>query len=543
MSARFVNDRKAPRQPTSAVASADQAVPGTGPRLRAAENELERLKDKLRQMEMNTGCIHSPQPTRLRAAESGIETLKSSLGHMEMNTGTARGPNPDIQKNSGPKPGIKKKRIPVSKSDSKEVEDSESGSGEMEVDLWEEARAAEARARAAEARAKAAAEAWRKATETMADYYGKSDEQAEADERADDLARDVANEAVAWAREARAEVAEARAEAAEARAAEERAAAAGVDMNVYACHQQTFFAQTARENWIGKQNVQNYSLRLSMPPFNAAPPGVQLNGHVYVIPVYGIRISKAIMDSFTLVGIPALAQELGVSLPRYGLSEFIQGKMHKVRRLISEARLRDDCQSGVNLVATSRLERFVEAFVVLRDDEIDGPDAWHDWVCSYTADDWMEKQEFSHLLSNFGFSTETATEIQSTEIDDEWDDGSLHKITLEQYSLRWLSKAFAGYNALGCLTDIANLLFAMKGPPPATKPTEDEVVAGLEEVVGKLRANDLTDIWIPTHMIHDAETDDMLAWLLLTHVHRLKDASSSPQATILAPMLPDVHCI
>ena len=491
MSARCVNDRKTPRQPTSAVASVDQAVPGAGPRLRAAENELERLKGKLRQMETNTGCIHSPQPTRLRAAESGIETLKSSLGHMDMNTGpfvNAR-PNSGIHKSHLRRNESKRAEIEDSESGSEEMEDSESGSEEMEVEptgdmksLWEEARAAEARARAARA-------------------------------------------------------------AAEARAAEVRAAAAGVDMNVYACHQQTLVAKTAREDWIGDQNVHQYSLRLSMPPFNAAPPGVQLNGQAYEIPVYGLRISNAIMESFTLVGVPALARELGVSLPGYGLSQFTKEKMHKVRRLISEARKRDDCQSGVNVEAISRLERFVEAFVVLRDEEIDGPDAWHRWVCSYTANDWMEKQEFSHLLSNFGFSPKTATEIQRTEIDDKWDDGSWHKITLEQHSLRWLSKAFAGYNALGCLTDIANLLFAMKGPPSATKPTEDEVVAGLKEVVGKLRANDLTDIWIPTHMIHDAETDDMLAWLLLTHVHRLRDASSSPQATILAPMLPDVHCI
>lgn len=60
----------------------------------------------------------------------------------------------------------------------------------------------------------------------MKDYYGKSFEQLELEEKAEDLARDVAEEAVAWAREAWAEAAEARAEA---RAAEERATAAGVD--------------------------------------------------------------------------------------------------------------------------------------------------------------------------------------------------------------------------------------------------------------------------------------------------------------------------
>ena len=29
------------------------------------------------------------------------------------------------------------------------------------------------------------------------------------------------------------------------------------------------------------------------------------------------------------------------------------------------------------------------------------------------------------------------------------------------------------------------------------------------------------ELWIPTHMIHDAEVDDQLAWLLLQHVHNV----------------------
>ena len=46
--------------------------------------------------------------------------------------------------------------------------------------------------------------------------------------------------------------------------------------------------------------------------------------------------------------------------------------------------------------------------------------------------------------------------------------------------MRWLSKAFAGYNVVGCLTDVASLLFAMKGAPPQGKLSENEVVEGLK---------------------------------------------------------------
>ena len=309
---------------------------------------------------------------------------------------------------------------------------------------------------------------------------------------------------------------------------------------VYACHQQTFYAQQRRDLWLEGKRIS--CLRLSMPPFNKPPPGVLLPdmSEQYEVPVFGLRISRAIMECFDLDGLPQVAQELGITLPRYGLSGFIQGKMFKVRRLISEARKRDDCQSGVNAEAISRLERFVEAFAALRTDEIDGPDAWHRWVSSFTADDWMEKQEFSHLLSNFGFSPETAKEIQLTEIDDRWDDGSTVKTTLEQYSLRWLSKAFAGYNVVGCLTDVANLIFAMKGKPPTPKPTEEEVVIIVREVAQKLREGEFKGLWIPTHMIHDAETDDLLSWLLLKYVNR-GSAGSSLQVVFGHP--PNPHSV
>ena len=124
---------------------------------------------------------------------------------------------------------------------------------------------------------------------------------------------------------------------------------------------------------------------------------------------------------------------------------------------------------------------------------------------------------FEDLLLNFGMDAKTALEIQNTKIDD---DGE--QVTLRHYSLRWLGKAFAAYGVEGCLTDVANLLFAMNGEPPSTKPppTESEIVRGVEEVVEKLREGKFAELWIPSHMIHDAETDDMLAWLMLKYVHK-----------------------
>ena len=99
------------------------------------------------------------------------------------------------------------------------------------------------------------------------------------------------------------------------------------------------------------------------------------------------------------------------------------------------------------------------------------------------------------------------------------------QVKLEQYSLRWLSKAMAGYKESGCLADVANLVFAMNGAPPSDKPTEMGVVKVIEEVISKLAAHSWSELWIPTDFVHDAESDDILAWLLLRHIHKCRGTS------------------
>lgn len=43
----------------------------------------------------------------------------------------------------------------------------------------------------------------------------------------------------------------------------------------------------------------------------------------------------------------------------------------------------------------------------------------------------------------------------------------------------------------------------------------------LEEMYTKIfEKRDFTGLWVPTHLVHDAETDDQLCWLILEYVHR-----------------------
>ena len=57
---------------------------------------------------------------------------------------------------------------------------------------------------------------------------------------------------------------------------------------------------------------------------------------------------------------------------------------------------------------------------------------------------------------------------------------------------------------------------------PAKDLDERKVAEAIDTVKAKLAAKQFDDLWIPTDMIHDAEFDDQLAWLLLRYVHKQK---------------------
>ena len=47
-----------------------------------------------------------------------------------------------------------------------------------------------------------------------------------------------------------------------------------------------------------------------------------------------------------------------------------------------------------------------------------------------------------------------------------------------------------------------------------------EIVEAINEVSDKINRRDFSGLWIPTHLIHDCEMDDLLTWLLRASVHR-----------------------
>ena len=73
----------------------------------------------------------------------------------------------------------------------------------------------------------------------------------------------------------------------------------------------------------------------------------------------------------------------------------------------------------------------------------------------------------------------------------------------------------------------------MKDEPPTGEISELKTVETIKEVSDKINKRDFSGLWIPTHLIHDCEVDDVLTWLLLTNIH--KQIGSSLKTLIQLP--------
>merc|ERR1711920_19099 len=82
---------------------------------------------------------------------------------------------------------------------------------------------------------------------------------------------------------------------------------------------------------------------------------------------------------------------------------------------------------------------------------------WETFVNKHAKPGWQAKLHFDHLLDNFGFEKEASDLLRKTEFTKE----NGEKVSFEQHSFRWLSKAFGAYGPEGSLTDVVNLTFAM----------------------------------------------------------------------------------
>ena len=293
---------------------------------------------------------------------------------------------------------------------------------------------------------------------------------------------------------------------------------------LFQSHQQTSIAYDEWHRWLRGREPE--SLKVSLPPFNV-PQTITMSYNLnksmtksYNVPTFGVLIPKAIMPLFESEEIKAMAKELNITIPKYMLDVFVQKKMFKVKILVQAAR-----DLGGWEEQADKLERFATAFENLAVAEVPGPDEWKSFVEQHVAEGWESRLHFDHVLQNFGFDDDAAKKLRGTKYAET--DGKTGEVTthdLETFAFRWLGKAFSGYSVKGCLTDVVNLVFAMAElDDDGTDPKdllESQIADKITAVVTKVNRGDLSGLWVPTHIVHDSESDDLLCWLLLEQIHK-----------------------
>ena len=313
-------------------------------------------------------------------------------------------------------------------------------------------------------------------------------------------------------------------------------------MRLYVCGQQSAMLQKQLSSWIGMRTLQP-PIKVAFPPFNRrSDVEMRPDCATFNAPVFGPAIANATMAIFAGDEMAELAASLGVKIPHYELSAFVQKKSAKVKALVSAAKAREDCKSGANAAAIARLEGFVDAFGKVVPSSMASLDDWRAFVDRHVANpgEWETNLHFDHVLTAcFGFEAQTAAALRATEHEEkDAKTGKVEVSKLEHYSVRWLSKGLGAYGPVGCLGDAVNLVLAMQNEAQPEDVSERVLVAALKRMKAALdNPAQLDGLWLPTHLQHDCELDDTLSWLLLERVRQLRGG----ELKVLVQLPPDTR--
>ena len=230
----------------------------------------------------------------------------------------------------------------------------------------------------------------------------------------------------------------------------------------------------------------------------------------------------------------------------------MQAKASRLHVVLEAARRQPECSvDGSNATALANLENFVREFEQLDPAAITNQTEWDQFVRRFVGTgtngnsgsgggehgrgkrarrDWTDMLDTKDVLALFGFDSRAVANIR---------DARCEGITVESAALRWLSRALTAYGPSGCFGDIVNLAHAVLGHGVGLEdhvlknsetPSEDGTVAVLKRFGRVLREGaDLSEaataqggrpLWVPTHLVHDAESDDIMALVALEHLHR-----------------------
>jgi len=279
---------------------------------------------------------------------------------------------------------------------------------------------------------------------------------------------------------------------------------------IFVCGQTT---ATVHECLRELMEVGNTDVRVSAPPFNVKNHPQLQSSRDYNIPCFGLIPSAAlsVLNSEMREDAPSLSMKV----PSFTIDRFVQGKMKKVHQMVK------NCKEVItdSNEAFDRVDRFAKDFSELDPSSIQSTERWFSFVKKYITDpDWQNKTHYDHILGLFGFTEEAAVRIREKTLTEEDKDGKLETSTYEHFGVRWLAKALTGFKPDGVLTDVVNLIYAMMGEPPTEAQTEKDVIEKIETFKKNLSKS--SDMWIPDVLLHDAESDDMMVWLLLRYIHK-----------------------
>lgn len=251
-----------------------------------------------------------------------------------------------------------------------------------------------------------------------------------------------------------------------------------------------------------------------MPPFNnksrldVDPMVDQIN-----IPVFGL-ISHEAMSIFESEDVARSAAKIGWEIPAWGIPPIMVTKMPKIMDLIKEAKRLPDLSEN-DKAATVKLENFVKAFKALDQSTLKNFQDWENFVTQHVNPGWEGRLHFDHLLGNFGFDRQTADKLRKMELEDK--DGKM--VSYEQHAFRWLGKSLSAFGPTGCMTDVVNMIYAMMQATPTASREEGDIKKQISDFKEKLRNCDFSGLWLPSHYVMDAETDDIFCWVLLDYIH------------------------
>lgn len=283
----------------------------------------------------------------------------------------------------------------------------------------------------------------------------------------------------------------------------------GQSHNVFISGQQTKL-MLEKIKMLSKSDV-----KTSFPPFNNLhlPEWNDEKKDDLDLPCYGTKIPVEIYELFNTKALHRELKNLQVDL-HWRVDPFVLNMAKERIPLLAN----EIVKVTGNTATATKLMTFMTKLLNESQDVSSKPE-WNQFISSCSIpDDWEEKLHFDSVLTLFGCSEEESKIILQTEIVVKEKPSSL-----QNYCVRWLSKALTAFQLNGCLVDVVNLIFAMLG---LTTYKHDRTPWTEQDVVEKVRlfrqmvdtngsGNTVSNLWIPQFFLHDAEKDDMLCWALL----------------------------